>query len=608
MQAQCLPSVARAALLALVSVAIQLSSSSAYAQGFAANASDYELAKKNLAACFDESQPPSSRIDTCTFAIERVDRALLGLPALAKTYLARGQAFQQSGDDQAALKDFSVAAKQDRRSDLPWIALGNFYTAKSDHPNALEAYDHALQINGKDPVAYDDRGSELEVLGRRDDAIADFTQAIVLDPHDTVAYFNRATLYLASDRPEPAIADLTEVIRAEPRHARAYYDRGKAYERGGELDKALEDYRSTVRIDPSFAPAYAAIGGLLEAKDPDAALSEFTAAIQRDPRSPALRTRALLYLSLGRTEQALTDFDQVIANDHSDGIAYADRGVAKAKRGDLEGAIGDYSRSIELAPTVAAYVNRGNAYAYQHHAGEALADFDSALQIDAQNVLARLGRANANYASKHLAESLEDYTRVIDLDPSNAVAYFKRGNIHFDQRAFAAAFADYSASLKLDPHQPVVLFDRSLAAEHIGRAEDAEKDRRQALKLDATVATTAASAALQSTFVAPQMASAPPAPITFAPARAEPAAPTSAPTEAPAAEVTIRARRVVVNGEERFCRIEPVLGSRILKQEVCLTQAQLQAEQQGAQQLFQDIQRRSGTGQQKPMISGGMAP
>jgi len=54
-------------------------------------------------------------------------------------------------------------------------------------------------------------------------------------------------------------------------------------------------------------------------------------------------------------------------------------------------------------------------------------------------------------------------------------------------------------------------------------------------------------------------------------------------------------KRVVRNGEERFCRNDPVPNSRVQKQEVCLTQTELEAEQRGTQDFIQNVQRNSGT-------------
>jgi tetratricopeptide (TPR) repeat protein len=281
-----------------------------------------------------------------------------------------------------------------------------------------------------------------------------------------------------------AIADLTEVIRDNPSNAQAYYDRATAYELSGDFGKAMADYRETVRRIPSYAPASAALGRLDSKGDPQLALAEFGAAIRLDPRSPALRARALLYLALAQPERALPDLDHVIANDGTDAIAWANRGVAKSRLGDFEGAIADCTRAIELAPTVQNRVNRGNAYATLHRDDEALADFDKALQEESRNLPALFGRANADYATKRLAASLDDYARIIDADPHSSVAYFKRGNVHLDLKEFGSAFSDYSDSLKIDPDQAVVLLNRSIAAGRLGRRNDAAIDQRHALALD----------------------------------------------------------------------------------------------------------------------------
>ena len=449
---------------------------------------DSLLLYENGRVCADKTLPTAKRISSCNTSIWMVKHgASMDDPDLAKAYVARGDALQQSGDDAAALKDFKTAGKLDPRSARPWIGTGNLYAAKSDYLHAFESYDRAMSIAPDDPVVYDNRGAALEGLGRDDEAIADFSRAIALDPQDTSAYSNRATAYAASKRLGLAIADLDYVIRADPSDSLAYYDRATAYERSGEPDRARSDYRETLRRMPSYAPASAALGRLDSKDDPQLALAEFGEAIRLDPKSPALTARALLYLSLAQPDRALPDLDRVIANDGSDAIAWANRGVAKSRLGDLAGAIADCTHAIELAPTVANRVNRGNAYATLHRDNDALADFDMALQVEPRNLPALLGRANANYASKRLAVSLDDYTRLIDADPHNAMAYFKRGNIHLDLKEFGSAFSDYSESLDLDPNQPVVLLNRSIAAARLGRRGDAAKDQRRALELDPAI-------------------------------------------------------------------------------------------------------------------------
>ena len=67
------------------------------------------------------------------------------------------------------------------------------------------------------------------------------------------------------------------------------------------------------------------------------ALAALTEAIHLDPRSPALKSRAILYLSLGRFDQAVRDLDQAIAAMQSVAqsarVTYSDYQSLTAKEG-----------------------------------------------------------------------------------------------------------------------------------------------------------------------------------------------------------------------------------------------------------------------------------
>ena len=67
-------------------------------------------------------------------------------------------------------------------------------------------------------------------------------------------------------------------------------------------------------------------------------------------------------------------------------------GSVRRDLGDLDGAIADYARAIELNPKSApAYVDRGNAKRDQGNFDAALADYNRAIEIDHENYFAFLG-------------------------------------------------------------------------------------------------------------------------------------------------------------------------------------------------------------------------
>ena len=75
----------------------------------------------------------------------------------------------------------------------------------------------------------------------------------------------------------------------------------------------------------------------------------------------------------------------IIQRDAKDATAYYKRGVAYQFKGDVDRAIADYSKSIELRPSYArAYESRGSAYANKGVYTNAVADVTRASELAAQ--------------------------------------------------------------------------------------------------------------------------------------------------------------------------------------------------------------------------------
>jgi tetratricopeptide (TPR) repeat protein len=102
-------------------------------------------------------------------------------------------------------------------------------------------------------------------------------------------------------------------------------------------------------------------------------------------------------LDKGKYDDAIADYDKVIALDPNVALAYINRGVAYGRKGAFDRAIADYTKAIALdRKYTLAYTNRGVAYAKKGDKEQAIADFRKALEIrpsdqDAKNNLKRLG-------------------------------------------------------------------------------------------------------------------------------------------------------------------------------------------------------------------------
>jgi len=132
--------------------------------------------------------------------------------------------------------------------------------------------------------------------------------------------------------------------------------------------------------------------------------------------------------------------------------AYLDRGLAYARKGDVDSALADYGQAIILDPYRAlAYRNRGNAYLRQGHPEWAIADFDRAISLDPKDARAYRDLGFAYAVKGELQRAIAGCSEAIRLDPNNSTAYFCRGRVNLYSGALPEALADLDQASELDP-------------------------------------------------------------------------------------------------------------------------------------------------------------
>ncbi len=139
------------------------------------------------------------------------------------------------------------------------------------------------------------------------------------------------------------------------------------------------------------------------------------------------------------------------AAEESDGDL-VNRGIEKGKQGDLDGAIADFNRAIELNPKDdAPYYNRAQAKRLKKDTAGAIADYTRAIELGSTNPAAYNNRGNARAENNDRDGAIADYTRAIELKPDYARAYYNRAVTKKDKGDTAGAEADFKMARKLDP-------------------------------------------------------------------------------------------------------------------------------------------------------------
>ncbi len=157
----------------------------------------------------------------------------------------------------------------------------------------------------------------------------------------------------------------------------------------------------------------------------------------------------------------------------------------KKAKGDVDGALVDYSKAIELKPSFAeAYINRGGAKYRKEDLDGALADYSRAIELKPDDAEAYYGRGSVKYRKGDLDGALADYSRAIELKPDYAESYYGRGSAKCLKGDLDGALADYSKTIELKPGYAAVYYNRASAKKAKGDLEGALADLSKAIELD----------------------------------------------------------------------------------------------------------------------------
>ncbi|MEV2270390.1 tetratricopeptide repeat protein [Nonomuraea africana] len=234
---------------------------------------------------------------------------------------------------------------------------------------ALELVESAIDLAARElpdrhpvhrMVLLANRAQLLAALGHTKEALEDYSAAIAIDPAFPDHYLDRGNLWFSLGRHEEALADYQSAIAMSPPLPEAYYNRAEVRIALGEEEAALADLAYVLELDPAYLDAYINRAGLLAGMERDAeAFADVRAGLALAPGNPHLLTvLGQLETAAGRQEEAERALDAAIAAAPTLAAAWANRGALRYELGQLEAALADLTRAVELDPQPDLLANR----------------------------------------------------------------------------------------------------------------------------------------------------------------------------------------------------------------------------------------------------------
>ena len=254
------------------------------------------------------------------------------------------------------------------------------------------------------------------LLGKNqcDPGIADLNRALEIAPKKDAATNNDIRLWMSFywqnckgdfDR---GIAVLTEAIQLLPRDPSGYNQRANLYRDRGDYAAAIADINRSLKL------------------------------INNDPyRASAYNNRALIWKTMGEYEKAIADFGVAIGLTPKNPKYYANRGDAYRLSGNLDRALQEQNKSIEMyAGGAGVWLGlsiRGDTLRYMGEYDRALADYNEALRYEPDFVPPYTGRGLTYERMGDLVRAKAEFEKAI------AITTGGRGDISKSSRETAEA-------------------------------------------------------------------------------------------------------------------------------------------------------------------------
>ena len=347
---------------------------------------------------------------------------------------------------------------------------------------ALARFEQALAAAPENPEVIEAVGRALLNLDRLEEAEASFLDALELDPEWVGPRMGLAMVALRRDEPFKIVHHLERAIETDPEYPDAYVELGRYYGAMAEPALAKATFERWTARHPEDADMLINAGlTAFDAADYAQALDFFEkateAALVEEQKSGARTFRANTLDMLGRYDEAVEAYEEVIAETPEWWEAHANLGICHARNGQPARAEAAFRRGLEDCPGSPEIRDELAAHLLSERRDlpEALRLSEEAVALGRDEIrhLHTLGEARLAIGDE--AGAAEAYSAMLALDPENPEAHLELGLLYEARGEAREAEEHFVESLKSDPANPRALYSYAslyYAADDLETAEE----------------------------------------------------------------------------------------------------------------------------------------
>jgi len=178
----------------------------------------------------------------------------------------------------------------------------------------------------------------------------------------------------------------------------------------------------------------------------------------------AYNNLGIALIKRGEVDEAISQYDKSLQL-HSDyAQAHYNLGNALLQKGEVDQAIAQCQEALRLQPNDAdAHVALGNALLTKEDVDGAIAHYFKALKLRPDDSNAHYNLGNALLAKGEATDAIAHYQKTLEIQPNVAEAHIQLGNVFLQSNDGRRAIAHYELALKISPHSAIAQTDLAWA-------------------------------------------------------------------------------------------------------------------------------------------------
>ncbi len=410
---------------------------------------------------------------------------------------AMGYLYREDGDNKAAEEFFNRLAAAYPNDYVPYLALGDMFTATRDFARADQNYQKAYKLANTNSVVVANAANaaiEARQLPLAGEWLARAKGSMQNDPRvmlERERYLFHTGKYVES-------AQLgRKVLEKLPKDRNASVYLGYALYNLGRYDDVLslsDKYEHILPKESNFP----LLAGHVHKQSQllDEAVDDYTRAIQRDPKMvEAYVNRGYVLNDMQDAQHATRDFDTALKLAPNNGTAHLGMAFSDLQLRHAKAAL-DQVDSAEkiMGESGATHLVRATAYRQQRSLLKAEKEYRAALKYAPDDFTLHTALADTLYHMRHYADSLAVLNDALALSPDDPLIYAEMAHAHAQLRhrdetmkyvKLAETQSGESSAVLLDTGDALLtLGDRNAAMQRFERALDAP----DASRVDARIA------------------------------------------------------------------------------------------------------------------------